>query len=116
MIIFKRFGFLVFLSIPLELFTILGLVNLIYGKSSGDLFSAHVNSIITYLFWLPAFYNFILEKIFCRNEKEEIFYDKDGNQVKLNNFSTFFFIRNKYWTYILFIVYGIYAVIFYLKR
>ncbi|AJG25250.1 hypothetical protein [Streptococcus iniae] len=119
MIIWRRFGFLVFLSIGLAFASWFLLTNLIYGDvttTNSDTVNQEFNQVIMFAFWLPAFYNFIFERLFCRNEKSEVLYNVKNEPVEINNYSRFFFIRNKYWTYILLIGYGIASIIIFLKQ
>ena len=39
--------------------------------------------------------------------------NKEGQQFKLDNYSSLFFIRNKYWTYILLVLYIVIAFFIY---
>lgn len=50
---------------------------------------------------IPAGLNWLLWRLFLQKEGTKILTDEAGNQVMINNYSSFFFIRNYYWTYIL---------------
>ncbi|MGT2844664.1 hypothetical protein ACVRZD_05330 [Streptococcus hongkongensis] len=92
--------------------TFVGLVYMIYGAApSTDTYQINLSKLLKFLFWIPALYNFILEKIFCRKEKEIITTDENGKEYIINNYSSLFFIRNKYWTIILLVIYAFMAFI-----
>lgn len=45
--------------------------------------------------------NWISCRLLLKNEGEKIVTDDDGKKFKFTNYSSFFYIRNFYWTYIL---------------
>lgn len=107
MLIYKKYGIFVFISLSLYVGTLFFLSKMILGPSSSPNYAENFEKLMLYTFWLPALYNFIFERLLCKNEGKKVFYDKNGKEIVVDDYSRFFFIRNKYWTLIIFLAYGI---------
>lgn len=103
MIIFKRFGGLVILSVGISMGITFGIIELLGLNKTLAGGNEAFKMVMRYIFWMPAFINYLFCKIFLKNEREEIVTAQDGKQYKINNYSSLFFIRNIYWTPILLI-------------
>jgi len=112
MIVWKRKGMLVFVAIMLAMGTYALIVHLLGLNESLGVNKA-LPTVMMYGFFLPALYNHILTVLFTKNEKSEIVTNQEGKQFKIDNYSSLFFIRNKYWTYILLILYIVIAFFIY---
>lgn len=112
MIVWKRKGILVFVAIMLAMGTYALIVSLL-GLNDSIGKDKALPTVMMYGFFLPALYNHILTLLFTKNEKSEIVTNKEGQQFKLDNYSSLFFIRNKYWTYILLVLYIVIAFFIY---
>lgn len=110
MIVYRRKGALVLLAVLISIALMFGIIELFglyekFGKNEAP------KVVMKYIFFLPALINYLFSKIFLKDEREEIVTNERGEQYKLNNYSSLFFIRNIYWTPILLVIF-IYAAYF----
>lgn len=98
MIIWKNKGFLVFLAIALGM-VLYGFLTTSLGIADQKDFGSTIGRL--FLGLIPAALNEIFNRIFLKNEADRTLYDEKGQGYAVNNYSTFFFIRNIHWTYLL---------------
>lgn len=101
-IIYKRWGILVLFS-GIIAFGILKFVLTTQGSNIND----HMH----YFFFFAALLNFLTSRFLLSNEYEKDIVNPKGRMVKVNNYSSLFYIRNKYWTFI-YLIAGIAFLLF----
>ncbi|MDF0480490.1 hypothetical protein OL233_09370 [Vagococcus sp. PNs007] len=101
--IWKNKGFLVPVAIILGYVPLIALAG--FGISEnypvGSIQQRLIGMLAILTVFSPALINFLFTKYFIKNEAIKIVTDENGKEYKLNNISTFFFIKNSTWTKLL---------------
>ncbi|MGX7048703.1 hypothetical protein [Pseudolactococcus piscium] len=101
MIIWKRWGIFVIIAFAVGIVPSTLYMDAVGVAKASEL--TFVQNIVWGLIFTTstAGINWLLWFLFLRDEGVKIFHDEKGNQFTFNNISSFFFIPNFYWTYIL---------------
>lgn len=96
MLVWRRKGLLVVLSYIFGIILWFG-VGIVLGPVLGE--KSHAFAILDgSLLLIPAFFNFIFCKYFLKDETEKVLTDEKGKTYRVNNYSSFYCLRNKIWT------------------